>query len=119
MKTYFHLRIRTEETNYQLLNKYFDNLVVVNSPYWEIILEEGINGTTFEGALTYFSNLLKSKKNQLKDLGVEQGDISLWYFYEYNQQCNIEFSKEEIRLISELGVIFCISCWEQGSDIYI
>lgn len=39
--------------------------------------------------------------------------ISLWVLYEYEQQCNLEFSPQELKKLSANNVSLCISCWQK------
>ena len=47
----------------------------------------------------------------LEGLGISSDYISIWMLYEYDQQCNMEFTPDEMKVMGELGITFCISCW--------
>jgi hypothetical protein len=49
----------------------------------------------------------------LKDNGISTDDITIWYMYEYKQQCNMEFWPNITKRIGELGIVLCITCWEK------
>lgn len=40
--------------------------------------------------------------------------ISIWRYYEYDEQCNFEFSPQELKRMGDNGITFCISCWDTG-----
>jgi hypothetical protein len=60
-----------------------------------------------------FLDMLEPKFGELKELGVTRDDISIWFLYNYDQQCNIEFDSQRMKRLGESGVTLCISCWEK------
>jgi hypothetical protein len=56
--------------------------------------------------------LLKGKYEQLKEIGVERKDISIWMLYAYDGQCNMEFAPEDMYALGKEGIALCISCWD-------
>ena len=60
-----------------------------------------------------FLSILKGKYEQLEEIGVFRNAISFWLLYEYDQQCNLEFSPKEMTKIGREGITLCISCWEK------
>jgi len=50
--------------------------------------------------------------DRVSTLNVPNEDITLWLFYAYENECNLEFDTLFLELISELGISFCISCWQ-------
>ena len=38
--------------------------------------------------------------------------ISLWVLYEYEEQCNLEFTVHELTTLAINKVSLCISCWQ-------
>ncbi|MBB5031350.1 hypothetical protein [Prosthecobacter vanneervenii] len=38
--------------------------------------------------------------------------ISLWVLYEYDQQCNLEFSPEDLNRLAASKAVLCVSCWQ-------
>ena len=60
-----------------------------------------------------FYKSLKGKFEILESVGIKKEDITIWYYYEYEQQCNMEFSPKNLAKLGELGITFCISCWEK------
>lgn len=70
------------------------------------------NGIIFFDYISFFLNIIESHSNEFKKNGVERKDISIWRLYEYDEQCNMEYSAEELKKLWDAGVTFCISCWE-------
>jgi hypothetical protein len=56
--------------------------------------------------------ILSPNYSKLEKLGISRKEISIWHLYEYNSQCNMEFSPEDMRRLGENGLTLCISCWE-------
>ena len=61
-----------------------------------------------------FLNLLDGKYNALSKIGVSREDITIWRYYEYDQECNLEIAPNKIKRLGEQGISLCISCWQQG-----
>ena len=56
---------------------------------------------------------IRSGLSELQNLGIGANDISICMLYEYDQQCDMEFNPDELKAMGELGITFCISCWEK------
>ena len=83
-----------------------------NNPLsWELqlIQEEYDEYIPFIG---YFLSLLEGKYDQLKKNGIKRDDISVWLLYEYDGQCNLEFSPQDMYNLGKEGITFCISCYD-------
>ncbi len=63
-----------------------------------------------------FMNLLEGRFTCLERLGVTRNDITVWLLYEYDEQCNLELSAQDMRRLGEAGVTLCMSCWQSRSD---
>ena len=85
---------------------------ILDKHIWEYILKEDIIDEHID-FIGIFSRLLKIKIGQLEGIGICKDMISIWYNYEYDGQCNIEFNANELKIIGELGITFCISCWQK------
>jgi len=62
--------------------------------------------------IEHFLSILDGKYEQLKEIGIERDDISVWYLYAYDGQCNMEFSPEDMYALGKEGIALCISCWD-------
>lgn len=60
-----------------------------------------------------FLDILENKYNKLEQIGVKRESIVIWIYYEYDQQCNMEFSPDNLIKIGSNGISLCISCWQQ------
>lgn len=78
---------------------------------YEIIEDEQDSHVDFVGKLL---SIIDGKFKKLQEVGVDLGSISLWMYYEYDQQCNMEFSPSDLKRIGDSGLTFCISCWPSG-----
>ncbi|MEH1934731.1 MAG: hypothetical protein V7L14_13770 [Nostoc sp.] len=85
-----------------------------NNCYWEqIFIEEALDSPV--NFVDRFLNLLEDKYQQLSMLGVHKDDISIWMYYEYDEQCNMSFSPEDMKRLGDNQITLCISCWESDS----
>ncbi len=60
-----------------------------------------------------FLSILEGKYKELEKNNIFRKDISIWVLYEYSEQCNIEFTPNELYKIGEAEITFCISCWQK------
>ena len=88
---------------------------VLDKQIWEYVLKESIDDEHID-FIDQFSALLNAKQKQLEVIGISNNMISIWYNYEYDGQCNIEFNANELKILGELGISFCISCWEKNNQ---
>lgn len=56
--------------------------------------------------------ILNNKIVLLNDIGIKKEDVTIWLYYEYEGQCNIEFSANDLLQLSKLNINLCISCWQ-------
>ncbi|AFY71241.1 hypothetical protein Pse7367_2990 [Thalassoporum mexicanum PCC 7367] len=61
-----------------------------------------------------FFKILEGRFESLYQLGIKNSDITFWYLYEYDQQCNMEFNPKKMKRMGENGIKLCITCWERG-----
>lgn len=61
-----------------------------------------------------FLDLLEPNFEYLKVLGINAKDINIWLFYEYDKQCSMSFSPQEMKRIGESGISFNVDCIEKG-----
>ena len=57
-----------------------------------------------------FLDLLEPNFEKLKDLNIYQEDITIWLFYEYEEQCSMSFNSQEMKRLGESGIRFNIDC---------
>jgi hypothetical protein len=115
MPSTFELHIETDVSHYPRLNLILNVPIVGNPGYWNYRIDE--SSELFDEAITHFLNLIEKNKHELSELGIKNDDITVWYLYEYEQQCNMEFGPEMLKKMGDLGITFCISCWEKGSTL--
>lgn len=66
-----------------------------------------------------FLNILEGNFDRIFELGIQRSDISIWRYYEYDQQCGLEMHPEEMSRLGASGIVLCISCWQAGDEIEI
>ncbi|MBI9075944.1 MAG: hypothetical protein JEZ02_11065 [Desulfatibacillum sp.] len=76
---------------------------------YEVIQHEN---DEYHDFINKFLDMLDGNYSKLQDVGVNIEDITIWMLYEYNQQCNMEFSPEQMKRIGDAGIALCISCWQ-------
>jgi len=100
------IRILTNKEKYIEINKIFNLTKNVNDiNFWEIEVPEN--------SIKIAYDILIEKIKLLERIDITKNDVSLWFLYEYENQCNMEFTTHEINLIGKLGITLCISCWEK------
>ena len=112
MKYYYSLQIDIDENKSVLIDEILGvsrNMFNIN---WglEIIIHKDDIAFDF---IEYFIGILKDKYQKLELIGIARENISLWLLYEYEGQCNMEFSPEQLLKIGQEKVSLCISCWEK------
>lgn len=85
-----------------------------------------VESRRLKGKVHYFLNcdgdvdvLLKSidgKIEQLKELGIR---VILWGLYGYEGQCNMEWTAEQLKIMGDNNIHFCVSCWEEKEDVKV
>lgn len=110
MSSSYLLRIKIDRDNAEKISSVLESKPTSTLFYWEIAIEE--NSENFSESINYFLNLIEKSINKLNTIGVHNEDISIWYLYEYNEQCNMEFHPEDLKRMGSLGITLCISCWK-------
>ena len=83
----------------------------LNEWTYEVVQE---NDDPYFDFIKEFLDILENKYKKLLNLGIQKEDISVWYLYEYDQQCNMEFDPTRLKRLGENGITLCISCWDSG-----
>jgi hypothetical protein len=110
MKDTYELRIKCGDTPIKevegLLGRNSSN---TDSAYWEWLIE---NDSKPSEAFSLFLDLLTNQYDGLAKIGISRENISIWRNYQYDQECNLEISPEQMRSLGEQGIVLCISCWQ-------
>lgn len=112
MKNTYILGIGVEKDNMSLVDKIL-GIQHNNETHlgWVLEIEEKQESIDY---INFFLNILEGKYNALEQIGVTRDMISIWRYYEYDEQCNFEFSPQELKRMGDNGITFCISCWDTG-----
>ncbi len=89
---------------------------IPNTWTYEVIEEQN---DPFYDFINKFLDLLEYKYDKLAEIGIKRSDISIWYLYEYDQQCNMEFDPTRLKRLGENGITLCVSCWDSGQEYKI
>lgn len=81
---------------------------------WALALEEGPNDAPVP-FVEVFMGLLEGRFDALEGIGVSRDDITIWLLYEYDEQCNLEFSASDLKRLGDSGISLCVSCWQASS----
>ena len=65
-----------------------------------------------------FMEILEPRIDRLLELGITRDDISVWLLYEYEDQCNMEFSPAQMSRLAQNEITLCISCYQMESEEY-
>jgi hypothetical protein len=112
MTYYYSLQIDAPEDQYDEI----DIILGVKSNFalsagWGIeLVEKKEDESVF--FIKYFLSILEGKYEKLEKIGITRDNISLWMLYEYEGQCNMEFSPKDMYNLGKEGIVLCISCWE-------
>ena len=89
----------------------------MNGTWYFEVEEEEIDG--YFDFIKYFIDILEEKYEQLKSIEISKEDISLWFLYGYENECNMEFLPSDLKRLGDNGISLCISCWVyNGSAIF-
>lgn len=124
MKLYKSLEIlivdeKENESEY-LVQKLYDNSIyqkwthsksIKNNKHSVIIqIIETVNEKRFN-EIKEFVKLIKQSEEIINYF--KMNELSIKIDYEYDEQCNMEFSPNELKKLGENGIILCISCWKK------
>lgn len=68
-------------------------------------------GDEYFDFINQFLDILEGKYEQLQSVGVHREDISVWFLYQYEDQCNMEFLPSDLKRLGTNRISLCISCW--------
>ncbi len=117
MSSEYILRIDTEREKYDSLSSLLGVVPTSTKSYWEYSIYE--QSDLYPQALAHFLDLLQGGIKKIDTMGIRRDALSLWYLYEYEEQCNIEFSPYQLKGLGELGVVLCISCWQKQLSFFM
>lgn len=111
MGSFYRLQIRCNSQNKKKLESILGKSNDEPAVGWGFIIEE--DSPKFTQALNLYIELIDANIKELRENDISADDITIWYMYEYEQQCNMEFWPDITKRIGELGIVLCISCWEK------
>ena len=111
MNSKYILRIKTDLENYGALSDLFS----LHSPqnprsFWEYVIDESED--CYNNAINTIVDNIEKNKADLARIGISVDNMTVWYLYEYEEQCNMEFAPNELKRLGENNLTLCISCWE-------
>jgi hypothetical protein len=126
MKYFYRLQIQfdasietherlSEIFNVRSTDNYYENKIPSEWNY-QTVKNEDDSAFDF---VSVFMDIIDPHYDLLAQLGIQQSDITFWLLYEYENQCNMEFSPQQLRRLGDGGISLCISCWEKDSHMTI
>lgn len=77
---------------------------------WELLTVEQ-DQEDYQDFINFFLAILDGKYEQLEEIGVMRENINILATYEYNGQCNTEFTPEEMLKLGSNGIALGVTCW--------
>ena len=112
---YYKLVIFTDGTKetYQKITAILRVKPVEENGYdvWTYIVEEHEESPTFD-FINAFLDLLEPQFEKLEEVGVNKDKLLFWLLYEFEHQCALGFSPQEIQRLGANGIALNIDCWE-------
>ncbi len=108
--TEYVLKIDSDQKQFSKITSILQVKPSCSDVFWELSIDE--KNLLYTKAIIYFINLVENNIEKLKDIGVKNEDITVWFYKPYNGQCNIEFTPKEMLKLSSNNITLCISCWE-------
>lgn len=118
---YYRLQIDTKADSRETFDKVTEIVGLIpnelenetNFKHW-IYEKEESDSEPYYDFINRFSEIVEPKIDVLSALGISSQDISVWYLYAYDQQCNMEFLPKDLKRLGDNGISLCISCWENS-----
>jgi len=111
MPSFYRLQINCDNETIQELEKILGKANSSIGNGWNFIIDEG--SSSYNTALEHFILLMSENLDVLKSINISMNQVTIWYMYEYEGQCNMEFSPDITASLGRLGIFLCISCWEK------
>jgi hypothetical protein len=61
--------------------------------------------------------IIDGKWDELAALGIRPADVTVWLFYAYRTECNLEFHAHDLKRLGDAGLTLCISCWQENGVV--
>lgn len=108
---YYSIRVNANKLIHNNLSQVLGVENTTNSSMWiyEVVPEDGVY---FDFVDEFFS-LLDGNYASLVQLGVSKEDISFWVLYGYKDQCNLEFTPNQLLRLGQSEIHLCISCFQE------
>ena len=76
------------------------------------IIEDEEKGI-YNDFINIFMDLLEPNFDRLKKIGIDKENILIWLVYEFENQCALGFSPNDLERIGRNGIAFNIDCHER------
>lgn len=111
MNSVYTLRINADEEKHSIITSLLSVNPTSTKSYWELSISESSH--LYVNAINYFLELIENNIERLNQNGFKNEDLSIWYLYEYDEQCNMDFTPSVLKKLGENGIALCISCWKK------
>ena len=116
MRNTYILSIDCSKSNLESVDRILENTSdKKNGHTWELCLVEE-ESDPFINFINVFLDILAGKYDDLAQVGVERDNITIWRYYEYDRECNLEISPAKMKKLGEQGISLCISCWQSSGS---
>ena len=105
------LKISTKSLNAKIVNSAIKQNPTSINPYWELEINE--QSAYFTNAINYLIDTIEQSKEDLKQDGIKNEDFSIWVYFVYKEQCNLEFNPSELIRLGKNRISLCVSCWHE------
>ncbi len=112
MKCIYNLRIDSNGDPFRITQILKIEPSTADNQIWDYEVVELENDDHYD-FINKFLDILDGHYSDLEKIGVSTEDITIWFNYAYNQQCNMEFSPKRLKRLGDAGITLCISCWEE------
>ncbi len=117
MKHIYRLQIKFDPSFHTIetLNSIFgikNKKGIVYPDEWIYEVEENEDDQYFD-FINFFLSILEPNFDTLESLKIPRENITLWMLYEYDQQCNIEFSAKQLTRLGKSEISLNVSCWQK------
>jgi hypothetical protein len=63
--------------------------------------------------INLYLDILEPKFTKLKEIGIKRSEISIWRIYEYEHQCAMEITPQEMKRLGNNEITLCIDCFQK------
>ena len=97
---------------------HWEHKITLSDAVFELKVTENENDSYFD-FINFFLGIIEDEKGTFKKLKIKKQDITIWRYYKYENQCNMEYLPEQMLRLWKNWVTLCISCMDMAWSKYI